>query len=97
MWHDTPRRIPLSPFTEERHIMSYAKRPWVGELEAGRYAFCSCGETETPPRCDGSHSRKETGKSPTVAECAETKNYAICMCGTTQKAPFCDGGHKGLG
>ncbi len=74
--------------------MPYEKRPWKGELEEGRHAFCACGETENSPYCDGSHGRKGTGKSPTIAMIPETKEYAICVCGTTGKGPFCDGAHK---
>ena len=77
--------------------MPYESRPWAGEIEAGRKAFCACGESENKPYCDGSHSRKGTGKVPTVCDLAETRNYAICQCGHSGNAPFCDGSHKTLG
>jgi CDGSH-type Zn-finger protein len=48
------------------------------------------------PYCDGSHSRKQTGKTPHVCDIAEVKTYAICQCGTSATKPFCDGSHKKL-
>ena len=31
------------------------RRPSVNELEAGTYAWCSCGSSAKQPYCDGSH------------------------------------------
>jgi CDGSH-type Zn-finger protein len=72
--------------------MPYDKRPWSGELECGSYAFCACGESQNKPFCDGSHSRKNTGKTPHVCDIVQ-KKYAICMCGTIATKQFCDGSH----
>lgn len=74
--------------------MPYEKKPWIGDVECGKKAFCACGETENAPYCDGSHSRKKTGKSPAVVEIEEEKRYAICQCGQSANHPFCDGTHK---
>jgi CDGSH-type Zn-finger protein len=74
--------------------MPYEKNPWKGTLKPGTYAFCSCGESENKPFCDGSHARKGTGKSPYRTELPEERRYALCQCGHSGKAPFCDGTHK---
>jgi CDGSH-type Zn-finger protein len=76
--------------------MGYGRRPWVGECESGTLAFCACGESENKPYCDGSHSRKKTGKTPHIVELTETQRVAICQCGTSGTKPFCDGSHKKL-
>ena len=76
--------------------MPYDQKPWKGEIACGSHAFCACGESENKPFCDGSHRRKNTGKTPTICDIAEAKNYAICMCGTSSTKPFCDGSHKKL-
>ncbi len=76
--------------------MGYEKRPWKGEVAIGTHAFCACGESQNKPYCDGSHSRKQTGKTPHVCDIAEIKTYAICQCGTSSTLPFCDGSHKKL-
>jgi CDGSH-type Zn-finger protein len=77
--------------------MAYGTSPWKGDLEAGRKAFCACGETGNAPFCDGSHARLQTGKTPFVVEITETRRYAICQCGRSGNRPFCDGTHKQLG
>ena len=74
--------------------MPYQNGPWVGDVECGTHAFCACGETENAPYCDGSHSRKGTGKAPCVTDIDEEKKYAVCQCGRSGNAPFCDGSHK---
>jgi CDGSH-type Zn-finger protein len=76
--------------------MPYAQGPWKGDLEPGRKAFCACGETGSPPFCDGSHARKGTGKTPFVVELTEARRYAICQCGRSARRPFCDGSHRAL-
>ncbi len=72
------------------------KRPYVKQEEPGKKAWCSCGESENQPYCDGSHSRKETGKSPIIVEIEEAKTVAWCGCRETKTPPYCDGTHANL-
>lgn len=69
-------------------------RPFVNEEKAGRYAWCTCGESEKRPFCDGSHARKGTGKTPLVTQLEEDKRVAWCNCLKTGTPPFCDGSHS---
>ncbi|MCA9407151.1 MAG: CDGSH iron-sulfur domain-containing protein [Candidatus Omnitrophica bacterium] len=70
------------------------KSPYVQEMEAGRYAWCACGESQNQPFCDGSH--RGTDFTPIVTEITEKKRVAWCGCKKTKTAPFCDGSHKEL-
>jgi len=69
-------------------------RPAVMELAAGTYAYCTCGESQNQPFCDGGHAG--SGFSPEVFEMAEEKTVALCQCKRTGGAPFCDGAHANL-
>ena len=71
-------------------------KPYVCAEKAGRKAWCACGESERQPYCDGSHSRKGTGKSPIIVELTEDKTVAWCGCRQSKNKPFCDGTHKSL-
>ncbi len=66
--------------------------PYAVELEPGRYAWCSCGESRKQPFCDGSHG--PTGMRPLFFEITERKTVTPCGCKVTGKKPFCDGTHK---
>ncbi len=70
------------------------KSPFLMELEAGDYWFCSCGKSANQPFCDGSH--KGTGITPAKFTLDEKKTVALCGCKHTQNTPFCDGTHSSL-
>lgn len=77
--------------------MSYTQnRPYVCDEEPGTRAWCACGESERKPYCDGSHSRKGTGKSPIIVDITEAKKVAWCGCGESKTKPYCDGTHRTL-
>lgn len=70
-------------------------KPIVVELKAGKYAFCTCGESTNQPFCDGSHAGSEF--RPQMFEMAEEKTVAMCACKRTGGSPYCDGSHAKLG
>jgi len=72
-----------------------ATSPTAVELEEGKkYAFCTCGLSETQPLCDGAH--KGTDFAPLVFTAEKSEKAFLCNCKQTSKAPFCDGTHSGL-
>ncbi|MFQ5483195.1 MAG: CDGSH iron-sulfur domain-containing protein [Nitrospinaceae bacterium] len=76
--------------------MAYQKSPHVVEETPGTKHYCTCGESENKPYCDGSHETKNTGKQPREFEIKEPRRVAICDCGHSGNSPFCDGTHSTL-
>lgn len=70
------------------------KKPTVMELEAGDYWWCTCGQSQNQPFCDGGH--KGTDFTPMKFTLEETKTVALCLCKHTDNKPFCDGAHAKL-
>ena len=70
--------------------------PYVMDMQPGNYAWCSCGESERQPFCDGSHARKNTGKTPIRVMIDAPKKVAWCGCKQSANKPYCDGTHSKL-
>ncbi len=72
------------------------KEPMCLELNTGKkYFWCSCGESEKQPFCDGKHKASDNFK-PLAFEVEDQKDYWLCACKKTKNAPFCDGTHYSL-
>lgn len=71
-----------------------AKQPKVTELEPGDYWYCTCGNSDNQPFCNGAH--QGTGFTPLKFTIEEKKQVALCQCKQTGNAPFCDGSHAKL-
>ena len=67
-------------------------KPVVLELEAGTYWYCTCGQSENQPFCDGKH--KGTEFRPEKVELADGGRIAFCLCKRSGKQPSCDGSHR---
>jgi len=70
------------------------KGPYIRELSAGDYKWCSCGKSSKQPYCDGSH--KGTDFSPISVQLTEDKKVAWCGCKHSSNKPFCDGAHRNI-
>ena len=71
-------------------------KPYVVDEKAGKFAWCSCGQSANQPYCDGTH--KEAGLfRPLKVELPEDKRVAWCGCKHTKTPPYCDGSHKECG
>lgn len=64
------------------------------EETPGKKAYCTCGWSAKLPYCDGSHSRQDTGCSPSLQEIDTPGKKWICQCHLSKKMPWCDGTHK---
>ncbi len=54
------------------------KKPTVLELDAGNYWWCSCGQSQNQPFCDGAH--QGTSFTPTKVTLEEKQRVALCLC-----------------
>ena len=70
------------------------RKPVILELKPGTYYWCSCGQSQSQPFCNGAH--KGTEFVPLAFEVTEIKQVALCNCKYTTNAPYCDGSHTKL-
>lgn len=70
------------------------KAPYVMDVEAASYFFCTCGESSNQPYCDGKH--KGGTFRPMKVDFPEPKKVAWCGCKNSNNLPFCDGSHSQL-
>ncbi|MBT6163901.1 MAG: CDGSH iron-sulfur domain-containing protein [Crocinitomicaceae bacterium] len=69
-----------------------AQGPDIKTLTSGTtYAWCSCGQSDNQPWCNGAHRGSE--KQPVVFKAESEKPVALCSCKKTKNPPFCDGSH----
>ena len=64
----------------------------VSLTQEEEYYFCTCGQSQNQPFCDGSHAGTEFKPRAFTAE--ETGDAYLCQCKHTLNPPFCDGAHK---
>ncbi len=70
-----------------------ADTPYAVEVESGKnYFWCSCGNSQKQPFCDGSHSGSDF--TPVKYLATASKKVFFCGCKATTSQPLCDGSHK---
>ncbi len=70
------------------------KSPFVLDLKAGKYYWCSCGASSKQPFCDGTH--KGTSMKSIAFELTEDKTVYLCGCKKSANQVYCDGTHNKL-
>ena len=69
--------------------------PIAIELEEGKkYAWCSCGLSESQPFCDGNHKQEGCSFTPNVFTAEKSETVYFCTCKATKTPPKCDGSHN---
>ena len=72
------------------------KSPYKVRVEKDKtYFWCSCGESQKQPFCDGSHKRERNFKSFKYLSKSD-KVIFFCGCKLTKNPPFCDNSHLKL-
>ncbi|MEA3373929.1 MAG: CDGSH iron-sulfur domain-containing protein [Campylobacterota bacterium] len=71
----------------------FKNEPLKASLKGGvKTAYCTCGESEKFPFCDGTHRGTDFNPIKFTPE-ADTDAW-ICRCGRSGRKPYCDGSHQ---
>ena len=66
--------------------MTWQSFPYKIDAQAGQTLyFCSCGQTNNPPYCDGSH--EGSGKAPRSVKIEKDGPVWACGCGKSKNLP----------
>lgn len=66
--------------------------PWVQTVDKNTpYPVCTCGRSNTPPRCDGTAG---DACQPHEHLSPRKQQLFLCGCGRSGNLPFCDGSHN---
>ncbi len=68
------------------------KSPYVMDMKPSTVFFCTCGNSDNQPFCNGAH--KGSGFTPTKVDIMEEKKVAFCGCKHSGNGAFCDGSHN---
>ena len=72
-------------------------QPIAVDLEEGKkYAWCTCGLSESQPFCDGKHKQDGCDFKPMVFTAEQSETVYFCTCKLTKNPPKCDGSHKDI-
>ena len=72
-----------------------AKEPIAVDVESGKqYFFCSCGNSNNQPFCDGAHAG--TDFKPLAFTAEKTGKAYLCQCKKSNNLPYCDGSHSSI-
>lgn len=85
----------VSPYgdgwVKAKYLDGSKNTPFMMNLDAGTYYWCSCGRSKTQPFCDGSHAG--TKREPIKLVLEERQQIALCGCKYSRNKPYCDGAH----
>lgn len=72
-----------------------SRMPTALELDPNKeYYWCSCGESQNQPFCDGSH--RGTGFTPVAFKPKDKHTVWLCNCKRSKRGHICDGAHNKL-